>query len=103
MAHLASARTRIVDWAKGAVIVLWFFAAPFLFFYGLRLFFSQGEESHTSTELLYVLSFFGTWLWSLYWIYAALFKLAEARWPRAREIKQVIDLALICLFSAPPY
>ncbi len=92
---------RIVGWSKGAVIVLWFFATPFPFFYGLGSFFSQGEASHTSTELLYVLFFFGTWLWSLYWIYTALFKLAEARWPRAREIKQVIDLFLTCLFSAP--
>lgn len=94
---------QIVDWAKGAVIVLWFFAAPFLFFYGLGLVSSHGGVSLTPTELLYVLFFFGTWLWSLYWIYAALFKLAEARWPRAREIKQVIDLALICLFSASPH
>lgn len=97
--------SRIVDWAKGTAIGLWFFAAPFLFVYGSRLMGMPGGELISPTELLYGLFFFGTWFWSFYWVYGALFKLAEARWPknalRVRQIKETTDMVLRFLTFAP--
>ena len=96
--------SRIVDWTKSIIIVLWFFSAPFLFYYFMRLFDEQSWGQNSST-LLYVLFFFGTWFWSFYLIYGASFRLADMRWPqnalRVRQIKETTDMVLRFLIFAP--
>ncbi|WP_315831086.1 hypothetical protein [Bradyrhizobium prioriisuperbiae] len=102
---MTHAQSQIVGWAKGTVIVLWFFSAPFLFVYGSILMGMPSGKQISLTELLYGLFFVGTWFWSFYWVYGALFRLAEARWPknalRVRQLKETTDMILRFLIFAP--
>ncbi|WP_315831085.1 hypothetical protein [Bradyrhizobium prioriisuperbiae] len=90
---------RIVGWTTLTIIVLWFFAAPFLFFYGMKLLHEPGEQL-SLTELLYSIFFFGTWGWSAFVVYVAFFAMTIPRWPWTRKLAEIIAYIVIILIFA---
>lgn len=96
---MVSTPNRIVGWAALTIIVLWFFAAPFLFYYGRGLFDEQSWKSDL-TLLLYGTFFFGTWGWSAYVVYVAFFAMTIPRWPWTRKLAEIIAYIVIILIFA---
>lgn len=70
--------------------VLWFVAAPALFVYCAAFASPQADPSLWGLGC-YVLGLL-LWCASAYWTYHRIFKTLEARWPRARIVREVLNV-----------
>jgi len=95
---MTNVRTRMI--AMTAVCMLWLFAAPVLFIYSIRLMGMPSGKLLTPIEFFYSAFFFITWLYSVVWIYIAFFWMLIPRWPRARDVAEIIAIIAIILIYA---
>ncbi|WP_298255831.1 hypothetical protein [Bradyrhizobium sp.] len=87
-------RRRRLRWSTAASIVFFFGAPP-----GLVLFLALSPDFDPSLARVLIVGATG-WLWllSAFLIYDALFAAAEARWPAAKAVREILGPILKSLF-----
>ncbi|MDI1265898.1 MAG: hypothetical protein PS018_21860 [bacterium] len=84
-----SAVRRVIFW----IAVAWFCCYHFLFVILLAVDSNHFDKDYELSIWMLVFMFAGglMWLGSAYWIYDKLFRMAQARWPEAKRIREILS------------
>ncbi|MGO4714748.1 hypothetical protein [Bradyrhizobium sp. 2TAF24] len=81
----------------GLIAITWSIAAPLLFLCGLAFEWFTFPSSWPGM-VIYAVAML-CWYASLAWVYRAFFRWAEAHWPRATIIRQILSAVLASLLA----